>query len=82
MGTWKPNGKKGECGNRIDLSNIIGGSITRTGDFPYMALLGSRSKVDGKIRYTCGGSLINKWYVLTAGHCLYVTGNEEPVKPE
>ena len=50
---------------------ILGGTITKTGDFPYMALIGSINKNDGKVQYTCGGSLINKWYVLTAAHCLY-----------
>jgi secreted trypsin-like serine protease len=50
---------------------ILGGSITKTGDFPYMALIGSINKIDGKVQYTCGGSLINKWYVLTAATCLY-----------
>ena len=49
-------------------SIIVGGSITKLGDFPYMALLGY--DVFGQIYYTCGGSLINKWYVLTAAHCV------------
>ena len=64
-GEWKPNGQSGECGQRTILSNIVGGTITKLGDFPYMALLG----YDGK--YECGGSLINKWYVLTAAHCMF-----------
>ena len=53
------------------MSIIVGGSITKLGDFPYMALLGY--DVFGQIYYTCGGSLINKWYVLTAAHCVQDT---------
>ena len=76
-GLWRPinnNWDIAECGTRLIFTNIVGGETAKFGDYPYMALLGSsqqnpRSK---KIEtfYTCGGSLINKWYVLTAAHCV------------
>ena len=66
--TWKPEGFKGECGQRTFLSDITGGKRAKIGDFPYMALFG----YDGPNppHYGCGGSVINKWYVLTAAHCV------------
>jgi len=67
-GLWKPSGAKGECGKNLLPSNVVGGSNTKVGDFP-LALIGILN-YDGKIRYTCGASLINKWYVLTASHCV------------
>lgn len=73
-GKWKPDGFKGECGLRTVISNIVGGRITKVGDFPYMALLG----YDGF--YGCGGSVINKYYVLTAAHCM-VDGWGDPQYP-
>ena len=77
-GKWKPSGSKKECGNRVSLSNIVGGKITKNGDFPYMALLGKTAS-DGKNLWSCGGSLINKWYVLTAAHCIRSkTGDDNP----
>ena len=70
-GKWKPDGSKDECGTRITLSEIVGGSIAKSGEYPWMVLLGSCSvNFDNKVRYGCGGTLINKWYVLTAAHCL------------
>ena len=79
-GKWKPSGSKKECGERVSLSNIVGGKITKNGDFPYMALLGNTAS-DGKTLWSCGGSLINKWYVLTAAHCIRSkTGDDNPPK--
>ena len=69
LGTWKPDGQLGECGFSIIKTNIFGGNVTKLGEIPYMALLGYKEP-SGKIGYLCGGSVINKWYILTAAHCV------------
>ena len=58
----------GECGSKYTTENIVGGNTTQPGEFPYMALLGYKSE-DNIIKFLCGGTLINKYYVLTAAHC-------------
>jgi len=80
-GLWKPDGNKGECGKRNTISNIVGGAIAKIGEYPFMALLGyDPPNIPGNdIYYVCGGSLINKKYVLTAGHCID-TENGRPVE--
>ena len=85
-GKWKPDGNEGECGTRIQLTNIVGGETAKIGDFPYMALLGYKffNSSEGKLikSYDCGGSLINKWYVLTAAHCMFqVSGKHDKSYP-
>ena len=68
-GRWKPSPDKFECGERSEYNNIVGGSITKLGEITFMALLGYE-KLPGRNFYTCGGSIINKFYVLTAAHCI------------
>ncbi|CAB3250557.1 unnamed protein product [Arctia plantaginis] len=53
-----------KCGERNEVSRIVGGVETGINEFPWMARL-SYFK-----RFYCGGMLINDRYVLTAAHCV------------
>lgn len=53
-----------ECGERNEVSRIVGGVESGINEFPWMARL-SYFK-----RFYCGGMLINDRYVLTAAHCV------------
>ena len=74
-GKWMPSGWKGECGHKTYWAHIVGGIATRLGDYPYMALLGYL--IDGEIYYLCGGSILNRKYILTAAHCHSV---DQPIR--
>ena len=46
---------------------LVGGYETSRGQFPFMALLGYPGRGSLPIVYKCGGTLINRRYVVTAG---------------
>jgi len=55
------------CGMTRD-SKIVGGQLTGLNEFPWMALI-AYDTPSGR-SFHCGGSLISKRYILTAGHCV------------
>ncbi|KAF2891880.1 hypothetical protein ILUMI_14316 [Ignelater luminosus] len=62
------------CGIQDHDDRIYGGQNTTLDEFPWMALIGYK-EVDGSdAGFQCGGSLISQRYVLTAAHCIKVTG--------
>ena len=62
-----PDPDEKECGENLDLNYIIGGENATYGEFPFMALLSI--EFNGRFIHICGGSLINRRYVVSAAHC-------------
>ncbi|XP_055324477.1 serine protease 7 [Sitodiplosis mosellana] len=60
----------GTCGLTSLSQRIYGGDDTLLDDYPWMALLEYRNRNRRERKLSCGGSLINSRYVLTAAHCL------------
>ncbi|XP_014215633.1 melanization protease 1-like [Copidosoma floridanum] len=50
------------------IKRMVGGTMTRLDEFPWMALL--EYYTPEGIKTSCGGALINHRYVLTAAHCV------------
>jgi len=67
-GRYHPNENEGTCGEYLGVGFIIGGVITKRGELPYQAVLGYKGR-RGKVKYNCGGTMINRRYVITAAHC-------------
>lgn len=47
---------------------IVGGTVTKVGEYPHMAVVGWRN-IDGQIDWNCGASLISYQFAMTAAHC-------------
>ena len=50
----------------VRTKRVVGGEGAKTGEFPFMALLGYRipnKTENGGIEYQCGGALINKYVI-------------------
>lgn len=56
---------------RNSTNRIIGGVTAHKGDFPYAVSL----QVSGGARHFCTGSLLDSTTVLTAAHCVDLSGS-------
>nr|QYL00320.1 pro-phenoloxidase activating protein I [Holotrichia parallela] len=57
-----------DCGTQLDEEKILGGEMTALAEFPWTVLVGYKN-ASGFEKFSCGGSLINNRYVVTAAHC-------------
>ncbi|XP_031631323.1 serine protease 7-like [Contarinia nasturtii] len=60
----------GLCGLTSLGTRIFGGEDSALDEYPWIALLEYQSRNRRERKLSCGGSLINSRYVLTAAHCL------------
>ncbi|XP_049674491.1 transmembrane protease serine 12 [Accipiter gentilis] len=79
-GVAAPRAFSEECGQRplfegISGSRIVGGHDAQTGAWPWSVSL-QIHQAGVRFAHVCGGVLVNKNSVLTAGHC--VTGRQDP----
>lgn len=63
-----PNPTKNECGISIGM-RIYGGENADIDEFPWLAMLQYENRREER-KFSCGGSLINNRYVVTAAHCV------------
>uniref|UniRef100_A0A182W926 CLIP domain-containing serine protease n=1 Tax=Anopheles minimus TaxID=112268 RepID=A0A182W926_9DIPT len=56
------------CGMQLE-NRIVGGERTHIDQYPWMALLQYYNQRKGTKRFGCGGSLLNRKFVLSAAHC-------------
>ena len=61
-GDYQPREKDNTCGLFLGTGLIIGGKVTQRGELPYLAAIGYRRS--GTMKYACGGTLINRRYVI------------------
>ena len=58
---------KGECGISQTPSKTYQETEVTLGEFPFTAALGYTEL--NSFKQFCGGTLINKWFIITAAHC-------------
>lgn len=66
-----------ECGRRLVTHEalIVNGGDAKEGDWPWHVSI-LHIEVNRKIKYNCGGTLLDSSSVLTAAHCVYENGRQ------
>ncbi|XP_071451047.1 venom protease-like [Hetaerina americana] len=63
-----------KCGfSNVTHFRVVGGTEAKLGAWPWLAALGYRNVKDPNAgpRFLCGGALISRRHILTAGHCVH-----------
>jgi len=61
-----------QCGIPVNgtKSRIVGGNESEAGDWPWQAVL-KILHLNGYQSFSCGGTLINHQWIVTAAHCTF-----------
>lgn len=58
------------CGGRpLFKGKVVGGNESAVGDHPWQIAMFKRSSSTGPFSFSCGGSIIDEYTILTAAHC-------------
>lgn len=71
------------CGRQLALIDglIKGGYKARPGEFPWHVALFHRVESSDQFEYQCGGTLVHKYLVVTAAHCVTQRGSRKRKLP-
>ena len=60
------------CGIRSNMlqKRIVNGASAVPHSWPWMAILETLNTTSGKFRHHCGGSLVQRQFIVTAAHCM------------
>ena len=73
-----------ECGKRLAQREglVKGGYSTRPGDWPWHVALYQRGINSDGFEYACGGSIVHRYLVLTAAHCVTFAASRRKIPTE
>ncbi|EAA45022.4 AGAP010662-PA, partial [Anopheles gambiae str. PEST] len=73
-----------ECGERMVKRKglVKGGYSTQPGDWPWHAALYHRGINSAGFEYACGGSIVHRYLVLTAAHCVTLATSRRKIPAE
>ena len=61
-----------KCGvpRKFTSKKVIGGSVTKLGEYPWLGYMGNWDEDERVFRPFCGGSIVGPRTIITAAHCL------------